>query len=452
MRNKNNWLIIIIILVAFSLWVDLVNKIEIPLGDSMLVERDVPIKLGLDLRGGLQALLEADIPADVVLEEGALENAKNILENRANALGVSEVVMQTAGDRRIVAEFPGVTNPEEVVASLKQTALLEFVDMGNTPIPAGTVIETDFGRADTATPTPSTDGTQPTVYHTVMTGAGLETASVAAGQLPGQYAIAFTLKPESSDIFAEYTSTHSGQFLGIVLDKVVISAPVINEPITGGEGSISGDFSQEEAQTLAVQLRSGSLPIPIKVVESRTVGPTLGEESVRKSVLAGLIGLSVVILFMAIYYRLPGIIADAALICYAIFSLMLFKMFGIVLTLPGIAGFILSVGMAVDANVLIFERLKEELRSGRNLRQAIDIAWSRAWPSIRDSNSATLITCLILFMFGNTFGASMVKGFAVTLALGVGVSLFTAIIVTRTFLHTVLDGVKNADHPSWFGL
>jgi preprotein translocase subunit SecD len=187
-------------------------------------------------------------------------------------------------------------------------------------------------------------------------------------------------------------------------------------------------------------------------VESRTVGATLGEESVRKSVLAGLIGLSVVILFMAIYYRLPGIIADLALICYAIFTLMIFKMVGIVLTLPGIAGFILSVGMAVDANVLIFERLKEELRAGRNLRQAIDIAWSRAWPSIRDSNTSTLITCVILFLFGNTFGASMVKGFSITLALGVLVSLFTAIIVSRTFLHTVLDGVKNAEHPGWFGL
>lgn len=449
MRNKNNWLIIIIILLAFSLWVDLVNKIEIPLGDTMLFERDVPIKLGLDLRGGLQTLLEADIPADVALEEGALENAKNILENRANALGVSEVVMQTAGDRRIVAEFPGVTNPEEVVASLKQTALLEFVDMGNSPVQEGTVIETDFGQTNAA---PSTDGAGSTVYHTVMTGTGLESATVAPGSLPNEYWIAFVLKPESSDLFGEYTTTHRGQFLGIVLDKVVISAPQINDPITGGEGTITGNFTQEQAQTLAVQLRSGSLPIPIKVVESRTVGPTLGEESVRKSVLAGLIGLSVVILFMAIYYRLPGIIADAALICYAIFSLMLFKMFGIVLTLPGIAGFILSVGMAVDANVLIFERLKEELRSGRNLQQAIDIAWSRAWPSIRDSNSATLITCLILFSFGSTFGASMVKGFAVTLALGVGVSLFTAIIVTRTFLHTVLDGVKNADHPSWFGL
>jgi preprotein translocase subunit SecD len=448
MRNKNNWLVMIIILLAFSLWVDLSKSIEIrnPFDISqVLYNRNVDIKLGLDLRGGLQALLEADVPADTAVDSAELENAKNILQNRANALGVSEIVMQTAGDRRIVAEFPGITNPEEVVASLKQTALLEFVDMGTNPLPEGTIIQTDFGQDGV-----TADGT--TIFHTVMTGSGLQSASVVSGQTPGSFAIAFTLESDASDLFAEYTSTHSGQILGIVLDKVVVSAPRINEPITGGEGSISGSFTQEEAQTLAIQLRSGALPIPIKVVESRTVGPTLGEESVRKSVIAGIIGLSVVILFMALYYRLPGIIADLALICYAIFSLMLFKMIPVVLTLPGIAGFILSVGMAVDANVLIFERLKEELRSGRNLRQAIDIAWSRAWPSIRDSNSSTLITCLILFAFGSTFGASMVKGFAVTLALGVGVSLFTAIIVTRTFLHTVLDGVKNTDHPGWFGL
>jgi preprotein translocase subunit SecD len=196
----------------------------------------------------------------------------------------------------------------------------------------------------------------------------------------------------------------------------------------------------------------------VKVVESRTVGATLGEESVRKSLIAGLIGLTVVLLFMGLFYRLPGIIADLALFTYTLITLAIFK-FGIpglfpyvTLTLPGIAGFILSVGMAVDANVLIFERLKEEMRAGRNLRQAIDLGWSRAWPSIRDSNTSTLITCLILYIFGNTFGASMVKGFSVTLALGVLVSLFTAIIVTRTFLHTLLDNVKSAEHPRWFGL
>ena len=463
MRNRNSWLIGIVLLIAFSLWIDLSKNIVIynPFNDTPLVERDVDIKLGLDLRGGLQALLEADVPADKAVSAEELLNAKNILQNRANALGVSEIVMQTAGDRRIVAEFPGVTNPEEVVAALKQTALLEFVDMGTSPVPAGTTIKTDFGVTEPVSTTPSATPTDPatapteapaeTVYHTVMTGAGLQTASVARSQA-GQYQIAFSLKGDASDLFGEYTTTHTQQYLAIVLDKQVISAPIIESPITSGEGVISGSFTQEEAQTLAVQLRSGALPIPVKVVQSRTVGATLGEESIRKSVQAGIIGMVVVILFMALNYRMPGIIANLALICYALFTLMLFKMIPVTLTLPGIAGFILSVGMAVDANVLIFERLKEELRAGRNLRQAIDLAWSRAWPSIRDSNTSTIITCAILFIFGNTFGASMVKGFSVTLALGVLVSLFTAIIVTRTFLHTVLDRIQLAEHPRWFGL
>jgi len=325
--------------------------------------------------------------------------------------------------------------------------LLEFVDMGSTPVAVGSLIQTDFGVENPA----ATTETGETIYHTVITGAGLETASVTRSQA-GAYEISFILKSDSTNVFAEYTTANRGKYLAIVLDKQVVSAPTINDPITDGQGVITGNFTQETAQTLAVQLRSGALPIPIKVVESRTIGATLGEESIRKSVLAGLIGLSVVILFMAFNYQLPGLIADMALICYALFSLMLFKLIPVTLTLPGIAGFILSVGMAVDANVLIFERLKEELRAGRNIRQAIDLAWSRAWPSIRDSNTSTLITCVILFLFGNTFGASMVKGFSVTLALGVGISLFTAIIVTRTFLHTVLDGMKLTDHPRWFGL
>lgn len=480
MRNKNNWLIVIVFLLAFSLWVDLSKNLSIynPFNNTPFVDRDVQIKLGLDLRGGLQALLEADVPSTTTVSADELTNAKNILQNRANSLGVSEIVMQTAGDRRIVAEFPGVTNPEEVVAALKQTALLEFVDMGSSPVTEGTMIQTDFAAGNTApnanitptavasptpavtatpdatgaTPTPAANGTpSPTIYHTVMTGASLQTANVSR-DTAGKYTIAFVLKSDGQKIFGDYTTTHVNQYLAIVLDKQVVSVPVIKQPITDGQGVISGSFTQASAQTLAIQLRSGALPIPIKVVESRTVGPTLGAESVRKSVVAGIIGLSVVILFMALYYRLPGVIADLALICYALFTLMLFKLIPVVLTLPGIAGFILSVGMAVDANVLIFERLKEELRGGRNLRQAIDLGWSRAWPSIRDSNTSTLITCLILFIFGNTFGASMVKGFAVTLALGVGVSLFTAIIVTRTFLHTVLDSVKTTEHPSWFGL
>jgi preprotein translocase subunit SecD len=478
-RRNTNWLILIIFLLALALWVDLSKTISLvnPFNDKPLFSRNVDIRLGLDLRGGLQTLLEADLPANTSVSSEDLSITRQILESRANALGVSEVLMQTAGERRIVAEFPGVSNPEEVVASLQQTGLLEFVDMGTTPVEPGTVIKTDFAQSDatdaastTATPdtTTTADPNQPTpttvpgeatpaagqeapVYHTVMTGADLKEAHVSANQT-GQPAVSFTLSTEGTKIFADYTSTHTKQYLGIVLDKRVISAPIVNSPITDGQGIIEGGFTAQSANDLAIQLRYGSLPVPVKVVESRTIGATLGEESVRKSLMAGMIGLSVVILFMLLYYRLPGFIADLALITYAILALALFKFIPVVLTLPGIAGFILSIGMAVDANILIFERLKEELRAGRNLRQAIDLGWSRAWPSIRDSNTSTLITCLILYIFGNTFGASMVKGFSITLALGVVVSLFTAIIVTRTFLHTLLDNMKLADHPRWFGL
>ncbi len=478
MRRRNTWLIVIIVLVAFSLWVDLVPRITItnPLNDKPLVNRNTELRRGLDTLGGLQTLLQADTINCASVKADDLQVTRQILESRANALGVSEIVMQIAGQCRIVAEFPGVTNPEEVVSALQQTALLEFVDMGTTPLAEGATVQTDNGQPASAeapagaatvvpgataavTPTVDPNATPaagatpaPTVYHTVMTGAALDTVSVQPGSLAGSYQIAFTLKPTGATTFSTYTSSHIGQYLAIVLDKKVLSAPVIKNAITDGQGVVEGGFTADSANQLAVQLRYGSLPVPVKVVESQTVGPTLGAESVRKSLLAGLIGLSVVVLFMGLYYRLPGIVADLALITYSLITLMLYKMIPITLTLPGIAAFILSIGMAVDANVLIFERLKEELRSGRSLQQAIDLGWSRAWPSIRDSNSSTLITCVILFIFGNTFGASMVKGFSINLALGVLISLFTAVIVTRTFLHLILDNLKLGEHPRWFGL
>jgi len=481
MNNRNtNWMIAIVILLALAIGVVASQEINIPnpFNGTSLVSRKVDLKLGLDLRGGLQTLLEADLPASSTISTNDLETTRQILESRANALGVSEVVMQTAGDRRIVAEFPGVSNPEEVVASLQQTGLLEFVDTGDYQPPVGTTLQTDYATGSSSEPavtptadgtqaeaTPTADGTQPeatpsadsssadtTVYHTVITGKELDSVGVSPNTLGTGYSIDFTLKPEGSAVFASHTAANVNKVLTITLDKRVISAPTINSAITGGSGQITGSFTADEANALAIQLRYGSLPVPVKVVESRTVGATLGEESVTKSLRAGIIGLSVVILFMLLYYRLPGFVADMALISYTLFSLAIFKSIGVVLTLPGIAGFILSIGMAVDANILIFERLKEELRAGRNLRQAIELGWNRAWPSIRDSNISTLITCLILYIFGSSFGASMVKGFSVTLALGVGVSLFTAIIVTRTFLHTLLDNIKLAEHPRWFGL
>lgn len=482
MRSRNNWLVVIVILVAFSIWVDLVNQITIinPLSDKALINRDTQLHRGLDTLGGLQTLLQADVSNCNSVSQNDLQVTRQILESRANALGVGEIVMQIAGNCRIVAEFPGVSNPEQVVAALQQTALLEFVDLGSNPLPEGSTVVTDYDQASTnsqpgstalpptlapsATSTPIVNATAqpgattvaptaaPQVYHTVMTGAALDTVTVQAGTLAGSYQIAFTLKSNGTQAFSDYTTNNVGKYLAIVLDKKVLSAPVIKNAITDGQGVIEGGFTADTANSLAVSLRYGSLPVPVKVVESQTVGPTLGAESVRKSLLAGSIGLAVVVLFMAFYYRLPGVVADLALITYSLITLMLYKIIPITLTLPGIAGFILSIGMAVDANVLIFERLKEELRSGRTLQQAIDLGWSRAWPSIRDSNTSTLITCLILYIFGNSFGASMVKGFSINLGLGVLISLFTAIIVTRTFLHLVLDNLKLGEHPRWFGL
>lgn len=450
-------LIVIFLLLAIAIWVDLPNNPGIHVGEY---NRDIETRLGLDLVGGVQALLEADLPEG---EQPTAENmgtAKTIVENRVNGLtGAIEALVQQAGSNRIVVEIPGVEDPQQAISTIKETGLLEFVHMGSNPLAEGTIIQTDFGQSDVPTPLPTSTvepgAVAPTpsdqTLHTVMTGENLKTVNVQRNQA-GQYVIEFTLSPEGTKLFGDYTSQNIGQFLGIVLDKQVISAPRVNDAITEGQGVITGNFSLESANALALQLRYGSLPIPLKVVTSQTVGPTLGQDSLQKSLIAGFIGLSIVILFMSLYYRLPGVIADLALIVYALITFALFKLIPVTLTLPGIAGFVLSIGVAVDANILIFERLKEELRSGRTLQQAIDLGWERAWPSIRDSNLSTLITCAILFWFGSTFGASIVKGFSFTLAIGVLVSMFTAIIVTRNFLHVVLDNIEITNHPRLFGL
>lgn len=451
---------LILILVLFAV----VILIALPGTSSSIgqkIGRSLDTVLGLDLRGGLQVLLEVDLPEDTVIDAQSLNDARAILENRSNGLGVSEVSFQIAGNRRIVGEFPGLTNTEEVIAVLKETGQLEFVELGTTNLPEGMVIKTDYGQSASTEPVESTgdaadtavDEEDPTqkIWHTVMTGKDLKSVGVTQDQM-GQFVVSFELTPEGAKIFGDYTTQNIGKYLAIVLDKRIISAPVINSAITEGAGMIEGNFTRESANALSVQLRYGSLPIPLKVVESRAVGPTLGQDSIRKSVLAGVIGLAVVILFMVIYYRLPGFIASLALVMYSLMTLALFKLIPVTLTLPGIAGFVLSIGMAVDANILIFERLKEELRSGRTLTNAIDLGWRRAWLSIRDSNISTLITCAILYWFGSNFGATLVKGFSLTLAIGVLVSLFTALIVTRTFLHVVLDNIKFAEHPKWFGV
>jgi preprotein translocase subunit SecD len=468
MSKRFPWLLVsIIVLVIITIWIVWPTNPGIHLGSF---NKDIRTKLGLDLVGGVQALLEADLPPGTSVDPQALSTARKIVENRVNGLGVNEAVVQQAGGNRILVELPGETDPAKALATLQETGLLEFVDFTKlTPQEIAALektnakIKTNFvGGTNTSTsPTPTTSATSPVtstavtkpeqIFHTVMTGAELSSVTVQ-NTATGGYEVAFVLKPGGAQTFKDFTTANVGKTLAIVLDKKVISAPNIQNPITEGKGVITGNYTLDSANTLAIQLKYGSLPIPLRVASSQTVGPTLGQDSLRRSLIAGLIGMTVVALYMALYYRVPGIVADLALLVYALITFSIFRLIPVTLTLPGIAGFVLSVGVAVDANVLIFERLKEELRAGRTLRQAVDLGWARAWPSIRDSNFSTLITCLILGYFGKTYGASMVLGFALTLGIGVLISMFTAIIVTRTFLHLVLDNIEFSEHHTWFGV
>ena len=644
MRKSQTWQLAIILLLALvALYV--VLDVERPDWVMKMVfwqpelQRDIALRLGLDLQGGLQVLLAADVPQGQELDAASMETARRIVENRVNSLGLTEPVVQAQGERRVIVELPGIENPEQAVETIKGTALLEFVDAGLVPLPPGTVITTSLGgpgaplseaaaapsgsidatpesevvapelaesavpadpaersnmyseppemqieageiytatistakgnivvqldagaapltvnnfsflaeqgfydgltfhrvepgfviqggdplgtgtggpgytvpaeielthvegaiamarqgdevnptRASsgsqfyiTLAPTPQLDGAytvfgqviagldvvksiaigdvietiaigpaaegaetpaQPVepassgsiVYESILTGAGIKNVGLDTTQ-QGEYIIPFELNPDAGEVFAEYTGSHVGQYLCIVLDKTVISCPTVRERIPSGQASISGQFTLDAARQLAIQLRYGALPVPLRVESFNRIGATLGAESVDQSVRAGTIGLVIVLFFMLIYYRLPGALADVALVIYVLLNIALYKLAPITITLPGIAGFILSAGMAVDANILIFERMKEELRRGRRLGTAIEIGFSRAWPSIRDGQLSTLIICAILFFFGTNFGASIVKGFAITLAIGTVVNVFTAVFATRTFV------------------
>jgi protein-export membrane protein SecD len=434
--------------------------------------RTVKVAEGLDLRGGLQVLLEADVPANTPVNQADMDAAIQVIRNRIDALGVTEPLVQQSGDRRIVIELPGVSDPDLAISTVREQAFLEFVDAGYTDIPEGAKIRTSIATGSELTSTETLSATaeltgtetltqSQRVYNTVISGKDLvgSAVRVVRGQL-NEPEVSFELKPEGAATFGQFTAANNettlgGQryFLCIVLDKVVISCPSIRSAIPDGKGVITlgGNATTEEANKLALQLRSGSLPIALRVAENRSVGPTLGQDSISKSITALIIGMVVIVSFMLLYYRLPGVLADGALIIFLLVVFALYKLIPVTLTLPGIAGFALSVGVAVDANILIFERMKEELRAGRRLDMAVEAGFDRAWPSIRDSNASTLITCLILFAFGSAYGASIVKGFALTLGLGVAVSLFTGIWVTRTFLRLVLPRLS-MEHKWWFGV
>ncbi|MDA8218476.1 MAG: protein translocase subunit SecD [Dehalococcoidales bacterium] len=502
--RTNYWMLAAIaFFVAIAAWVALPDNpgIHIVLG-GLKIDRDIYVHRGLDLQGGMQVTLQADVPQGTKVDPDALAAAKAIIDNRINGLGVSEPLIQLQSDtNRILVELPGIKNPEEAIAAFKGTGLLEFIDTGDTSLADGTVVTTSLGRptetqagqqpSSTATPsadqtptavaTPTAETTptagatgtpgatggtsatpaagstnpaspaqqtpqSPTVYQTVLTGKDLKSADVRFDEY-GQPYIYFSLTSDGAKKFADFTSANVWRYLTITMDKTVLSSPRINSAITQGEGIIEGRFSLDEAKAIVLQLKYGALPVPLKVVENRTIGPTLGEDSVAKSLIAGGIGLAIVAFFMLSYYRFPGLIAVVVLMAYTAIVFAAFKLIPVTLTLAGIAGFILSIGMAVDANILIFERTKEELRSGQSVGAAIEAGFNRAWTSIRDSNISTLITCGILFWFGTSFGASVIRGFALTLAIGVVVSMFTAVTVTRTVLRTL--HVWFASNPAW---
>ncbi len=397
-------------------------------------------RLGLDLQGGTQLTLQADmssVPAEQ--RDAALKGALNVIERRVNAYGVAEPRVQARGTDRIIVELPGVRDIEEAKKLIGQTAKLDFRECAN---PAQRC-----GPGDEWLPATGTlDGQTAELTGKYLIPGRQQVTFQSQGGLPD---VAFEFNGEGARLFEQITQRLLGRQLGIFLDDQLISAPTV-QAVIGAQGRITG-LTLQEARLLAIQLNAGALPVPVSIEEERTVDATLGSDSVRKSIIAGELALVVVVLFMLLYYRLPGLAASAALIVYSLATLAIFKLIPVTLTLAGIAGFILSVGMAVDANILIFERMKEELRSGKTLAAAIRAGEDRAWPSIRDSNSSTLITCAVLYWFGNQFGATIIMGFALVLAIGVVVSLFSAIFVSRTFLEVLLSQPW-AQRPRLFGM
>ncbi|NLV75090.1 MAG: protein translocase subunit SecD [Chloroflexi bacterium] len=445
-------LVLIALIVAISIWVVLPNNpgINLQLG-GLKIQREIKLLLGLDLQGGIQVILQPDVAEGQQVTGDDMEALRRIMEQRVNGLGVTEPLVQLMGERLLV-EMPGLKNPEEAVAGLQQTGSLELVDTGAIPFEDGTPLTTTYQLSGTLGSLASM-GPMTGTYPTVLTGRYLKSANTSFDET-GKPVIAFELNAEGAKIFAEHTAANTGNFLAIVLDGKVISCPRINTTIPDGKGMIEGNMDIEEVQTLVNQLRYGALPVALKVSDIREIGPTLGQDSIDKSVRAGIIGLLIVLIFMAVHYRLPGVLTDVALAIYALITLALYKLIPVTLTLPGIAGFLLSVGMAVDANVLIFERMREELRAGRTLQRAIQAGFKRALSAIIDSNISVWLTCAILWFFGNSFGASSVKGFALTLALGVLISIFTALVVTRTLINSTyaVGGEKIRDHKWLLGI
>jgi preprotein translocase subunit SecD len=378
----------------------------------------------LDLQGGTRIVLEAERRPGVEVTPDKVDAAMRVIENRIDALGVAEPLLQRQGQDRILVEFPGLQDPQRAKELIGRTALLEFVDTDHQSLPRGAEWLPDNRRVRMP------DGQVVNLpKKVVVTGADLRDARAEF-----EWLVRFRFAGEGARKFEEHTGRSIGEYLTIVLDNRVLSSPVIRARIPG-EGVIEGSFTAEEARDLAILLRGGALPVPVRPVEERTVGPTLGRDSIERSLRAGWVAVVAVVLFVTAYYRLLGFLASLSLALYGLLLVALFSLLGATLTLPGIAGVILSFGMAVDGNVIIFEKLKEELRAGKTLRAAVTAGWRRGLVTILDSNVTTLIGAAVLLWLGT----GPIRGFAVTLSLGVVASMFTAIVVTRWLVELCAD-------------
>lgn len=397
---------------------------------SLDLSQEIPLKQGLDIKGGLQVVLKADMSSvEASTRPQALESLKEVIGRRIDLFGVSESGIKTAvsgDDYRLILELPGVTDPTQALSLIGQTAQMVFA------LPV-------FAQAQTASDSSQLIG----FTNTNLTGADLKMAQVTYETQDRNPAVSITFKDSGRDKFAKLTKDNLGKPIAILLDGYPITMPTVQSEISNGTAQITGQFDTQSAKSLAVQLNAGALPVPVSVLSQKNIPATLGAESIQKSLLSGAIGLSMVIFFMIAYYGRLGFIASISLVIYGLYTLALYKLFSVVLSLPGIAGFLLSVGMAVDSNILIFERYKEEIRSGRPWKVALELAFGRAWDSIKDANTATILTGFILFnpldwSFLNTSGS--VRGFALTLILGIFISLFTGIVVTRNLLRLFYRG------------
>jgi len=424
-----------------------------------------PFKLGLDLAGGSHLVYEADVSKIDPAEVPALMNVlRDVIERRVNGLGVSEPIIQVEESsfaaeekqHRLVVELPGVTSVEEAVAEIGRTPLLEFKLMDAEAVIAaeqaaamqenasgtGAVIgnvTVNGESVDTLNPYTDTELTG-----RYLASAALEFAGSQSGQLANEPLVAITFTDEGGAIFERITRENVGEQLAIFLDGELISAPRINEPISGGRATISGGFTPDEARALAQNLNFGALPVPITLASTQTIDATLGVGVINQSLAAGIVGFAIISLFLIGWYRVPGIIASIALVLYVVMNMAVFQLIPVTLTAAGLAGFVLSLGMAVDANVLVFERMKEEFRSGKRSRQAAEEGFARAWSAIRDGNITGLISAIILFWFGT----AMIKGFALVLGIGIIISVMSAIVLTRTLLIALPD-VGREDKGLW---